>query len=124
MTYARVSYNQPNILKLELSKGFDVETELSATTADEDSTETSYEVDFALVLARMINAAREDPAHLRSTIYELARVKLRKETMRGDAAQEKRLLRALEVATQEVEIFSKQEESKTIVDFLSLERFM
>jgi len=124
VTYARVSYNQPNILKLELSKGFDVETELSATTADEDSTETSYEVDFALVLARMINAAREDPAHLRSTIYELARVKLRKETMRGDAAQEKRLLRALEVATQEVEIFSKQEESKTIVDFLSLERFM
>jgi hypothetical protein len=87
-----------------------VETELSATTAEQEEAAASYEVDFALVLARMIDAARQDPAQMRSTIYELARVKLRKEAMRGNLAEEKRLMGALEVAIQGVEMFSKREE--------------
>jgi hypothetical protein len=90
---------------------FDVETEISATASDQQDVETSYGVEFALVLARMIKAAREDPAQLRSTIYELARVKLRKETMRGNIAEEKRTMRALEIAIQGVEAFSQREDA-------------
>jgi hypothetical protein len=90
---------------------FDVETEISATASDQQDVETSYGVQFALVLARMIKAAREDPAQLRSTIYELARVKLRKETMRGNIDEEKRAMRALEIAIQGVEAFSQREDA-------------
>jgi hypothetical protein len=90
---------------------FDVETEISATASDQQDLETSYGVEFALVLARMIKAAREDPAQLRSTIYELARVKLRKETLRGNVAEEKRAMRTLEIAIQGVEAFSQREDA-------------
>jgi hypothetical protein len=90
---------------------FDVETEISATASDQQDIETSFGVEFALVLARMIKAAREDPAQLRSTIYELARVKLRKETMRGNISEEKRAMRALEIAIQGVEAFSQREDA-------------
>ncbi len=90
-------------------KGFSVETELSAI-APQEETGTSHEVSFALVLARMINAARADPAQLRSNIYELARIKLRKETARGNLAEEKDLMNALEVAIRGVEMFSEREE--------------
>jgi hypothetical protein len=88
-----------------------VDTEISATASDQQDVETSYGVQFALVLARMIKAAREDPAQLRSTIYELARVKLRKETMRGNIDEEKRAMRALEIAIQGVEAFSQREDA-------------
>jgi hypothetical protein len=87
-----------------------VDTEISAPTANEAQANSSYEVEFALVLSRMINAAHADPAQLRSTIYELARVKLRKEILREDAADERRLMNALEVAIKGVEIFSQRED--------------
>jgi hypothetical protein len=89
---------------------FDVEPETSTTTTDQEDAKTSYGVEFALVLARMIKAAREDPAQLRSTIYELARVKLRKQTVRGNIAEEQQAMRALEIAIQGVERFSRREE--------------
>jgi len=60
-----------------------VDTEI-ATSANEDPANSSYEIEFALVLSRMIDAAYGDPAQLRSTIYELALVKLGKEVLRGE----------------------------------------
>src|SRR5262245_9399794 len=40
------------------------------------------EVDFALVLSRVIASAEEDPSQLRNIIYELARIKLQEEMSR------------------------------------------
>ena len=39
----------------------------------------SSEVDFAIVLSRVIASMENDPAQLRSAVYELARIKLRTE---------------------------------------------
>jgi len=39
----------------------------------------SSEVDFAIVLSRVIASIENDPAQLRSAVYELARIKLRTE---------------------------------------------
>src|SRR4051794_14453578 len=61
------------------------------------------EVEFALVLARTIDAMRADPQQLRSAIYELARHKLHEQFTGQDAAEFARLSAALEVAIQGVE---------------------
>src|SRR5438477_2394837 len=88
----------------------DLATEISATNSADDQGNSSYEIEFALVLSRMIDAAHGDPAQLRNSIYELARVKLRKEVLRGDVDNEARLVNALDVAIRNVEIFSKRED--------------
>jgi hypothetical protein len=91
----------------------DVDTEICATSPNEDAANSSYEIEFALVLSRMIDAAYGDPAQLRSTIYELARVKLRKEVLRGEVEDETRLINALDVAIRSVESFSKREDKNS-----------
>ena len=98
-----------------------MDTEISTTTADQDEANSSHEVAFALVLSRMIDAAREDPAQLRSNIYELARIKLRKDVLCGDPAEEQRLMSALEGAIQGVESFSRREDES---DRSSLQRYV
>ena len=86
-------------------------TEISATAhSADDPGNSSPEIEFALVLSRMIDAAYGDPAQLRNSIYELARVKLRKEVLRGEVENEARLVNALDVAIRNVEIFSKRED--------------
>src|SRR6478736_5753206 len=40
---------------------------------------TSAELDFSLVLARVIGSIENDPAQLRNVVYELARIKLERE---------------------------------------------
>jgi hypothetical protein len=59
-----------------------------------------------LILARMINTVKQDPAQLRFTVYELARSKLAGDISWADEAEQKRLLTALEVAIKGVEQFS------------------
>jgi len=70
------------------------------------------EVDFALVLARVIDDANQDPAEFRRAIYELARIKLQREAWRRDPpldnGQMRRLTKALETAIERVETFSSQ----------------
>jgi hypothetical protein len=90
-----------------------VDTEISPTSSTEHQANSSYEIEFALVLSRMIDAAYGDPVQLRSTIYELARVKLRKEVVRGEVDDEARLVKALDVAIQSVESFSKREDQNS-----------
>src|SRR5437868_3739389 len=86
-------------------------TEISASAhSADDPGNSSPEIEFALVLSRMIDAAYGDPAQLRNSIYELARVKLRKEVLRGEVDNEARLVNALDVAIRNVEIFSKRED--------------
>jgi hypothetical protein len=73
---------------------------------DEGGSPHAQEVEFALILARMINTAKQDPAQLRFTVYELARSKLASDIAWVDEEQRKRLLASLEVAIKGVEQFS------------------
>lgn len=70
----------------------------------------SPEVDFALVLSRMIDSVNADPTQLRTTVYELARHKLHEQFANEVPDEISRLNSALEVAIQGVEIhFSRLE---------------
>jgi hypothetical protein len=77
----------------------------------------SLEVDFALVLASTIDSIRDDPAQLRSAVYQLARIKLEEEALLKKSSvntQEiKRLRTALETAIRGVEIFALKKEART-----------
>lgn len=64
------------------------------------------EVEFALVLSNIIESLKNDPSQLRSTVYELARVKLQGQLVNLDASDAERLTRSLEVAIRGVEDFS------------------
>lgn len=55
---------------------------------DQDEAPTSTaEVEFALVLSRMIESVQNDPEHLRATIYELARHKIREQSISQDLTE-------------------------------------
>ena len=43
------------------------------------------EVDFALVLSRVIGCISDDPAQLRNMVYELARIRLEREVLQANA---------------------------------------
>lgn len=64
------------------------------------------EVEFALIISRTINALNDDPALLRSSVYELARITLWKDLFDGDPERGQRLEQALETAIRGVEDFS------------------
>ncbi len=70
------------------------------------------EVEFALVLSRMIDSIQSDPEHLRATIYELARHKIREQSASQSLAERRQLSKALETAIHGVEIFVKKNEVK------------
>ena len=70
-----------------------------------DAVPTSTEVEFALVLSRMIDSVKNDPEHLRATVYELARIKLKEQFESDGPADMRQLSRALETAIQGVETF-------------------
>jgi hypothetical protein len=75
------------------------------------ATDHSPEVNFALVLSRMIESVEKDPALLRGTVYELARVKLLEQFGREDVTEVNRLVKALETAIQGVEAFTQHEKT-------------
>jgi hypothetical protein len=66
----------------------------------------AQEIEYALILQRMINAVNDDPAQMRMTIYEFARARLRIDTSRSEDDEQQRLRAALETAIQGVENFS------------------
>jgi hypothetical protein len=66
----------------------------------------AQEVEFALILSRMINTVKEDPSQMRLAIYEFARARLTIDAEWADEAERKRLSAALETAIQGVEKFS------------------
>jgi hypothetical protein len=66
------------------------------------------EIQFALVIARMIDTAKNSPDDLRQVIYDLARYKLQEQFTNADAKHVKRTQQALESAIRGVEAFSKQ----------------
>lgn len=68
-----------------------------------EAASASPEVDFALVLSRMIDSVNADPKHLRTTVYELARHKLQEQIGNEAPDEISRLNVALEAAIQGVE---------------------
>jgi hypothetical protein len=79
----------------------------------------SPEVDFAVVLSRVIKSIEVDPAQLRNAVYELARIKLRREAWRRNPpinlVEARRLTLALESAIERVEtIYSKHDELRAL----------
>lgn len=70
---------------------------------------SSAEVEFALVLSRMIDSVNNDPEHLRATVYELARHKLQEQFGSDKSVDMRQLTRSLEIAINGVESFVKKE---------------
>jgi hypothetical protein len=66
----------------------------------------AQEIEYALILQRMINVVNEDPEQMRVAIYQLARARLKADTGWADEAEKQRLTTALETAIQGVEKFS------------------
>src|SRR4030088_2561905 len=66
----------------------------------------AQEVEFALILSRMINTVKEDPSQMRRAIYQFARARLTLDVAWADEPERKLLAAALETAIQGVEQFS------------------
>ncbi|MGJ4892923.1 hypothetical protein ACQR1Y_32390 [Bradyrhizobium sp. HKCCYLRH3099] len=79
--------------------------ELSSVDKDKTVSPFAQEIEYALTLQRMIHRLTEDPAELRSTVYEFARSRLKDQGPWLDAADQERLVAALETAIQGVEQF-------------------
>jgi len=78
--------------------------------SDHDRSEpASSEVQFALVIARMIDTVRNSPADMRQAVYDLARYKLQEQFTYADAKDIRRTQQALETAIRGVEAFSKKQ---------------
>ena len=69
----------------------------------------SNEVQFALVIARMIETVQNSPEHMRQTVYDLARYKLQEQFTHTEANDIRRSQQALETAIRGVEEFSRQQ---------------
>jgi hypothetical protein len=79
------------------------------STNDEDGSEPiSAEVQFALVIARMLETVQSHPEHMRQVVYDLARYKLDEQFTHADAQDIRRSKQALETAIRGVEEFSRQ----------------
>lgn len=72
----------------------------------------AQEIEYALILQRMINAVKDDPAQMRLTIYEFARARLKLDTSWTEEGERQRLLSALETAIRGVEDFSVRHEEQ------------
>ena len=67
------------------------------------------EVQFALVISRMLETVKDDPEARRQMVYDLARYKLQEQFTYADARNIDQMKRALDVAIEEVEKFSREE---------------
>jgi hypothetical protein len=86
--------------------------EFPAIDQDKKVSPHAQEVEFALILSRMINTVKEDPVQLRLSIYEFARARLQIDTSWADEAERERFSAALETAIQGVEQFSARRDEK------------
>lgn len=80
--------------------------------SDGDTAEpASNEVQFALVIARMLETVKTHPEHMRQVVYDLARYRLEEQFTHADAKDVKRSKQALETAIRGVEELSRQQVS-------------
>jgi hypothetical protein len=83
-----------------------MDPEIPAIDQDKRVSPHAQEVEFALILSRMINTVKEDPSQLRLAIYEFARARMTIDAEWADEAERQRLAAALETAINGVENFS------------------
>lgn len=81
---------------------------LTTSPQNEDPDPPSLEVEFALVIARMIDSVERSPQGARQVIYDLARYKLGEQLSQAKPEEKRHTQRALEVAIRNVEIFSEK----------------
>jgi hypothetical protein len=91
---------------------FDMTSPPQEIVSERNLTAKSSEVDFAIVLTRVITSIENDPAQLRNAVYELARIKLQTELSQREApidgSDKGDLTSALESAIERVEtVYSK-----------------
>jgi hypothetical protein len=78
----------------------------------------AQEIEYALILSKMINSVKDDPAQMRSMVYEFARARLKIEASWAERSERNRLLGALETAIEGVEAFSvRREDKERLPDF-------
>ncbi len=82
------------------------DSELPRIDQDKEVAPHAQEIEYALILQRMINVVSDDPEQMRLAIYQLARAKLKSDTGWANETEKKRLTGALETAIQGVEKFS------------------
>ncbi|OPY93818.1 hypothetical protein A5906_17165 [Bradyrhizobium sacchari] len=76
----------------------------------QDATDLSAnQVQFALVISRMLETVKDDADARRQMVYDLARYKLQEQFTYADARNIDQMKRALEVAIEEVEKFSREQ---------------
>jgi hypothetical protein len=85
-----------------------MDSEIVRSDGGDATPDSSREVEFALMLSRVIDSVSKNPDYLRATIYELARHKLKEEFQSESAADVRQLSKSLEVAIQGVEAFNKK----------------
>jgi hypothetical protein len=93
-----------------------MKSESSDTNRDGMISPYVQEIEYALILSRMINTVKDDPAEIRATIYEFARAKLKLDTSWAEAAERERLASALETAIHGVEAFSVRQEQTPLLE--------
>jgi hypothetical protein len=91
-----------------------------------NSADRSLQADFGMVLSRVIDSIENDPAQLRHAVYELARMKLRREACRRNRPinhlEVRRSKLALEAAIEGAEVmYSRRDELRALQ---SLHRFV
>jgi hypothetical protein len=89
--------------------------EFPAIDPDKMVSPHAQEVEFALILSRMINSVKDDPVQMRLAIYEFARARLKIDSSVAEKAERQRLAAALETAIQGVEQFSARREEKELL---------
>src|SRR5438445_805832 len=76
---------------------------------EEGANQACNEVQFALVIARIIETVKADPELMRQAVYDLARHKLQEQLVDSNPTDTQRAKRALETAIHGVEEFSRQQ---------------
>ena len=97
-------------LDIKAAQTSEMSSEVAEHNPESDPTRRLIEVDFALVLSRMIETVKADPSQLRRIVYELARTKLQEDFKEGDIEEAKVMASALEIAIKGVEQFSLRQE--------------
>jgi hypothetical protein len=86
--------------------------EFTSTDQERQVSPHAQEIEYALILQRMIDTVQNDPEQMRLTIYEFARARLKIDTAKTEESEQKRLLTALETAIQGVEQFLVRREER------------
>lgn len=89
-----------------------MKTEFPKIEQDKAIAPHAQEIEYALILSRLISTVTDDPAQMRSTIYEFARARLKLDTSWADEGERRRLTQALETAIQGVEAFSARRDER------------